>query len=350
LDLFRYMASEGHEQLIVGHDRETGLQALIAIHDTTLGPALGGCRLWAYRTFEDAAMDALRLSKIMTYKAAISGLPFGGGKAVINARPQDKTPALLAAFGRLINSMAGLYITAEDVGMTVADLVLIKQVTRYATGVPEDQGGGGDPSVLTAIGVFHGMRRCLQEALGEDSLKDRTVAVQGLGKVGMQLAHLLHQEGANLIVTDLNRDRVSQAVKAFKAKAVSPMAIYQVPCEIFAPCALGSILNTRTIPKLRCRIVAGAANNQLSEPADGRRLNRRRILYAPDYVINAGGLIHIASELEGYDRAKVEQRTKGIAETLGRVFEYAALKKISPVEAADRMALERIRAARRSTA
>jgi len=207
LDLFRYMASEGHEQLIVGYDRETGLQALIAIHDTTLGPALGGCRLWAYRTFEDAAMDALRLSKIMTYKAAISGLPFGGGKAVINARPQDKTPALLAAFGRLIDSMAGLYITAEDVGMTVADLVVIKQVTRYATGVPEDQGGGGDPSVFTAIGVFHGMRRCLQEALGEDSLKDRTVAIQGLGKVGMQLAHLLHQEGANLIVTDLNRGR-----------------------------------------------------------------------------------------------------------------------------------------------
>lgn len=350
MDLFKYMASEGHEQLVVGQDRETGLSALIAIHDTTLGPALGGCRLWSYRTFEDAAMDALRLSKIMTYKAAISGLHFGGGKAVINARPQDKTPAFLRSFGRLIDSMAGLYITAEDVGMTVADLGVIKQVTRYATGTPEDQGGAGDPSIPTAIGVLHGMRRCLQEALGEDSLKDRTVALQGLGKVGMHLSHLLHQEGAHLIVTDLDRRRVAQAVKAFEAKAVSPMAIFQVPCEIFAPCALGSVLNSRTIPRLRCRIVAGAANNQLSEPADARRLFRRRILYAPDYVINAGGLIHIASELEGYDRAKVEQRTRGIAETLGRVFERAARERISPAESADRMATERIQTARRSTA
>ncbi|MBI3812161.1 MAG: Glu/Leu/Phe/Val dehydrogenase [Nitrospirae bacterium] len=346
MDLFNIMAKEGHEQLVVSTDPETGLKAIIAIHSTLLGPSLGGCRFWAYKTFEEAAADALRLSKAMTYKAAINGLNLGGGKAVICAKPGEKTPALLRAFGRFVDSLAGLYVTAEDVGMTMADLETIRGVTRYAAGFPEAMGGSGDPSPMTARGVLNGMRACLKEAFGSDSFRDRTVAVQGLGKVGRNLVGLLHQEGARLIVSDLDVSRMKTAASELQAKTMQPNRIHAADCDIFAPCAMGGLLNPVAISKLRCRIVAGSANNPLANRADAKLLHRRRILYAPDYVINAGGLINVACEMEGYQKEKAETRVAGITENLVRVFARANEEKVTPLEAADRLAEERLAKAR----
>ncbi|MBI3610237.1 MAG: Glu/Leu/Phe/Val dehydrogenase [Nitrospirae bacterium] len=346
MDLFKVMAKEGHEQLVVSTDPETGLRAIIAIHSTLLGPSLGGCRFWFYKTFDEAAADALRLSRAMTYKAAICGLNLGGGKAVISARPEEKTPALLRAFGRAVDSLAGLYFTAEDVGMTLSDLDVIREVTRYATGIPEDRGGSGDPSVMTARGVLHGMRRCLIEVFGSDSFRGRTVAVQGLGKVGRHLVELLHREEADLIVSDLDASRVRDVTSKMEAKVLPPSRIPAAACDIFAPCAMGGVLNSVVIPKLRCRIVAGSANNQLAMAEGARRLQKRGILYAPDYVINAGGLINIACEMEGYRKDRAEERVAGITENLARVFARAKEEKITPLEAADRLAEERLAKAR----
>ena len=346
MDLFKVMAKEGHEQLIVSTDPETGLKAIISIHSTVLGPSLGGCRFRWYKTFEEAVADALRLSKAMTYKAAVSGLNLGGGKAVICARVQEKTPAMLRAFGRLVDSLAGLYFTAEDVGMSPADLDVVHEVTRYATGLSEEKGGGGDPAKMTAQGVLHGMRSCLREVFGSDSLRDRTVAVQGVGSVGRRLIEILHQEGARLIVSDTDPARVKSAALAVQAEVVPPAGIHAAACDIFAPCALGGVLNSGVISKLRCRIVAGSANNQLAEPSDAKRLQKRKILYAPDYVINAGGLINIACEMEGYKKERAEQQVAGIAETLSKVFARAKEERITPLEAADRTVEERLSKAR----
>lgn len=346
MDLFKVMAKDGHEQLVVSTDPETGLNAIIAIHSTLLGPSLGGCRFWYYKTFEEAAADALRLSRTMTYKAAISGLNLGGGKAVICARPQDKKPALLRAFGRFVDSLAGLYVTAQDVGMALSDLETVREVTRYATGIPEDKGGSGDPSFMTARGVLYGMRSCLKEVSGSDTLRDRTVAVQGLGKVGRHLVGLLHREGARLIVSDLDASRMKAVVADTGAKTMPPTRIHAAACDIFAPCAMGGVLRSATISKLRCRIVAGSANNPLAHPADAKILHRRRILYAPDYVINAGGLINIACEMEGYQKDRAEERVAGIAQTLTRVFARAKEEKITPLDAADRIVEERLDKAR----
>lgn len=346
MDLFNVMAKEGHEQLVVSTDPETGLKAIISIHSTLLGPSLGGCRFWAYQSFEEAAADVLRLSKAMTYKAAISGLNLGGGKAVICARPGEKTPAMLRAFGRFVDSLAGLYVTAQDVGMTLADLEAIREVTRYAAGVPEAMGGSGDPSPMTARGVLHGMRACLKQVFGSDSFRDRTVAVQGLGKVGRHLVGLLQREGARLIVSDLDASRMKAAASEVQAETMPPNRIHTAACDLFAPCAMGGLLNSSAISKLRCRIVAGSANNPLANWADAKLLQRRGILYAPDYVINAGGLINIACEMEGYQKEKAEERVAGIAENLARVFARAKEEKITPLEAADRLAEERLAKAR----
>jgi leucine dehydrogenase len=348
MDLFNVMAKEGHEQLVVSTDPDTGLKAIISIHSTLLGPSLGGCRFWAYKSFEEAAADVLLLSKAMTYKAAISGLNLGGGKAVICARPGEKTPAMLRAFGRFVDSLAGLYVTAQDVGMTLADLEAIREVTRYAAGIPEAMGGSGDPSPMTARGVQHGMRACLKQVFGSDSFRDRTVAVQGLGKVGRHLVGLLHQEGARLIVSDLDASRMKAAASEVQAETMPPNRIHTADCDIFAPCAMGGLLNSSAISKLRCRIVAGSANNPLANWMDAKLLQRRGILYAPDYVINAGGLINIACEMEGYQKEKAEERVAGIAENLARVFARAKEEKITPLEAADRLAEERLAKARAS--
>jgi len=346
MDLFKTMAKEGHEQLVVSTDSETGMNAIIAIHSTLLGPALGGCRFWYYKTFDEAATDVLRLSKAMTYKAAVNGLNLGGGKAVICARPSEKTPGLIRAFGRFVDSLAGLYVTAQDVGMTLADLEVVREVTRYAAGVPEDKGGSGDPSLMTARGVTAGMRSCLKEVFGSDSLRDRTVAVQGLGKVGRHLAGLLHQEGARLTVSDIDPARVKVVAEETGAKVSPPARIHTESCDIFAPCAMGGVLHSATIAKLRCRIVAGSANNPLANWSDASLIHRRRILYAPDYVINAGGLINIACEMEGYQKDRAEERVSGIAGNLSHVFARAKEEKITPLEASNRIVEERLAKAR----
>jgi leucine dehydrogenase len=343
-DVFTRMTREGHEQAVVCRDAASGLNAVIAIHSTRLGPALGGIRIWPHKNYEETLTDALRLSKAMTYKAAAAGLDLGGGKAVVMSRLTENLPEKMRALGRFIESLGGRYIAAEDVGMTMANLEHVAETTRHVTGLPEERGGSGDSSILTALGVVQGMRRYLKEAFGDETIGGRTVAIQGLGKVGMRVVALLHKEGARLMVSDLDRLRVREAVERYGARAVPPARIHTVPCDIFSPCALGAALNPGTIPQLRCRIVAGAANNQLLTPSDGDRLHHRGILYAPDYVINAGGLINLADELlpGGYDRRRAEQRVVGIYDRLGRVLDLSKKKRITPARAADRLAEERL--------
>ncbi len=348
------IAAEGYERVVIAHDRSAGLRAIIAVHSTRRGPAVGGVRMWPYPTLEEALCDTLRLAQAMTYKAAASRLPLGGGKAVIIGDPRrGKREALLRAFGRLVHGLGGLYLTAEDVGMKMEDMEIIRRVTPYVTGTPRHRGGSGDPSELTAIGVLHGIRAVVERLDGRSSdrsgLRGLTVAVQGVGKVGSRLAALLHRRGARLIVADLDPQRAWQAGRAFDAEVVPVDRVHRVRCDLFAPCALGGVLNRRTIPELRCRAVAGCANNQLLEPEDGERLHRRGILYAPDYVINAGGIINIAVGLEpgGYDRAKAERRARDIYANLMAVFRLAAAKGWSPAYAADRLAERRLRGGRR---
>ncbi|MDP2871318.1 MAG: Glu/Leu/Phe/Val dehydrogenase [Bacillota bacterium] len=340
--VFERMEAHGYEQVALCHDGTSGLRAIIAIHDTTLGPALGGCRMWNYES-EDAALDdALRLARGMTYKSAVAGLNLGGGKSVIIGDPRtQKSEALLRAFGRFVQSLQGRYWTAEDVGTGVEDMEVIRQETDYVAGTA-GEGGGGDPSPATAYGVFQGMRACLKEISGQDSLSGRVVALQGVGHVGMSLARLLHQAGARLIVSDIYTDRLDAAVAEFGATAVSADAIFGQECDVFSPCALGAVINPGTIPQLRCKVVAGAANNQLASDADGDALEARGILYAPDYVINAGGVINVADELDGYNRERAYRRIAQIAGNLTRVFALARERSVPSYRAADLVAEERI--------
>jgi len=282
MDLFEQIKIDGHEQILICSDLPSGLQAMIAIHDTRLGPALGGCRMWPYSSFEAALADVLRLSKAMTYKAAVSGLPLGGGKSVIWGDPKkDKTPEQLMAFAKQVALLGGRYLVAEDVGISLDDIDLIRQFTPHVAGYSLADGGSGDPSPATAYGVFCGMRACLKEAFGEDSFEGKKVAIQGIGKVGYALAALLHQEGARLYVSDMDPERVAIASRDFGADPLLGHEIYRVDCDIYAPCALGGIINERTVPRLSCRIVAGAANNQLEIPEVAEMLDARNILYAP---------------------------------------------------------------------
>lgn len=349
--------ADGHERVIICHDPHTGLHAIIAIHSTKRGPALGGVRMWPYPSMEEGLRDVLRLSKAMTFKAAVSRLPFGGGKAVIMGDPaRQKRPAMLTAFGRLLDTLGGRYITAQDVGMTVADMERIRRVTPYVTGTAVGRGGSGDPSEMTAIGVVHGMRAVVEELDGVSGgparLQGVRVAIQGLGKVGYRLAALLHQEGADLILTDLHHELADRAGREFGAKVVGEDEIFEATCDLLAPCALGGILNGKTIPRLRCRAVAGSANNQLAEPEDGERLQERGILYAPDFVINAGGLINIAVGFGrgGYDRAKAERRTRTISSSLKEVFRIAKARGCPTATAAERLGEARLRSRPRGRA
>jgi leucine dehydrogenase len=347
--LFDYMEKYDYEQLILCQDKNSGLQAIIVIHDTTLGPALGGARMWAYTSEEAALKDALRLARGMTYKNAAAGLALGGGKAVIIGDPtKDKNEALLRAFGRFVQNLNGRYITAEDVGMTVKDMDIVYQETRYVTGVSLELGSSGDPSPATAYGVYWGMKAAAKEVFGADSLRGRTIAIQGVGNVGFHLCKHLHEEGANMIVTDIHQQQVNKAMQAFGAAAVKVDEIYDVDCDIFAPCALGAILNDETIARLRCKIVAGSANNQLEEERHGELLHEKGIIYAPDYVINAGGAIHVADELNGYNRARALKKVEGIYDHILTVFEIARHDQIPSSKAADRMVEERIASVRRS--
>lgn len=344
MGIFERLEAYDHEQLILCSNRQAGLRAVIAIHDTTLGPALGGCRMWTYDSDEEAIEDALRLARGMTYKAAAAGLNLGGGKTVIIGDPnKDKSEALFRALGIYIEALNGRYITAEDVGTTVEDMEIIRLETRYVTGISTTRGGSGDPSQVTAYGVYRGMKACLEEAFGDGSIEGRTVAIQGAGHVGYHLADLIFKEKGKIFISDINDKKVGKAVNQFGAIPVSPDEIYEVPCDIFSPCALGGILNEDTIPRLRCKIVAGSANNQLLEERHGIVLYKRGILYVPDYVINSGGLINVADELEGYNRSRALKTASKIYGSVARVIAISKRDRIPTHVAADRMAEERIR-------
>ena len=346
---FDYMERYDYEQLIFCQDKNSGLKAIIAIHDTTLGPALGGVRMWKYDSEEEAIVDALRLARGMTYKAAAAGLNLGGGKTVIIGDPRkDKNEEMFRALGRFIQGLNGRYITAEDVGTTEEDMDIIHQETRFVTGVSPAFGSSGNPSPVTAYGVYRGMKAAAKIAFGSDSLEGKTVAVQGVGSVAYHLCKHLHEEGARLIVTDIVRENVERAVRDFGAESVDPDKIYDVECDIFSPCALGAIINDETLPRLKCRVVAGSANNQLKEERHGDRLEELGIIYVPDYVINAGGLINVADELFGYNRERAMKKVETIYDNVLRVFEIAKRDGIPSYKAADRMAEERIESLARS--
>ncbi|WP_134698870.1 Glu/Leu/Phe/Val dehydrogenase [Ammoniphilus sp. YIM 78166] len=347
--IFEYMEKYDYEQVVFCQDRNSGLKAIIAIHDTTLGPALGGTRMWTYASEEEAVIDALRLARGMTYKAAAAGLNLGGGKTVIIGDPRtDKNEEMFRAFGRYIQGLNGRYITAEDVGTTVADMDLIHQETEFVTGVSPAFGSSGNPSPVTAYGVYRGMKAAALEAFGSDSLAGKRVAVQGVGNVAFSLCRYLHEEGAKLIVTDINQENVNRAIQEFGAQAVNVQDIYAVDCDIFSPCALGAVINDNTIPQLKARVIAGAANNQLKEERHGDLITEMGLVYAPDYVINAGGLINVADELLGYNRERALKKVDTIYDNILKVFEIAKRDGIPTYVAADRLAEERIESVKRS--
>ena len=322
MDLFGKLASYDYGEVHLKLDKATGLRAIVAIHDTRLGPALGGCRFIPYDTTEDALVDALRLARGMTYKAALAGLAHGGGKSVLIRPPQhfDRV-ALFRAFGKFIDDLRGHYITAEDSGTGLEDMEVIRTVTKHVTGIDPSHGGSGDPSPFTALGVRRGIEAAVKFKLGKDSLAGIHVAVQGVGHVGYHLCKELHASGAKLTVADVDLLKAERAQREFGAKTVAIDAIAHVPCDVFAPCALGAGLNDQTIPNLLTPIVAGAANNQLAEPRHGDDLHARGILYAPDYAINAGGLVNVAQEVKGYDAKAARDKTLKIYDTMMEIFE-----------------------------
>ncbi len=349
MDLFEQIAGMGHERVVLCSNPEAGLRAVIAIHSTLLGPGLGGVRMWPYGSTEEAVIDALRLSRGMTYKAAAAGIHLGGGKAVILGDPKrEKSEALFRAFGAAVESLGGRYITAEDVGTNASDMEWIAAETRWVTGLPVDRGGGGDPSPVTARGVLSGIRAAAQWRWGSPALDGRSVAIQGLGSVGGYLAGYLQAEGAKLFGCDLDSDAVERARVNCGLESVPVDEIYDVEADIFAPCALGAILDPTTIPRLRVEIVAGGANNQLAVPErDGAALAARGILYAPDFVINAGGLINVYNETIGYVRERALRMADGIFATALALFETARRDGIPTWLAADRLAEERLAAVRK---
>lgn len=344
MDVFEHLATKNHEQITFCYDEVSGLKAIIAIHDTTLGPALGGTRMWPYKTTDDALKDVLRLARGMTFKSAAAGLNLGGGKAVIIGDPKKhRSETLFRAFGRFVEGMGGRYITAEDVGTDVRSMEWVRMETRWVTGISRALGGSGDPSPVTAEGVHAGMRACAKERWGSDSLERKHVTVQGVGAVGYHLVRCLAAAGARITVCDVDEENLRRATSQFKVDVVAPTAIFDVPADIFAPCALGGVLNEGTIPRLKVEIVAGSANNVLEdERKDGRALVERGVLYAPDYVINAGGLINVANELEGYNQERALKQAQGIYDIILKVFEIAKREDIPTHKAADNLALRRI--------
>jgi leucine dehydrogenase len=343
MEVFDVLAAKNHEQMVFCHDEDSGLRAIIAIHNTTLGPALGGTRMWPYKTEEEAINDVLRLSRGMTFKSAAAGLNLGGGKAVIIGDPKkERTEALFRAYGRFVEGLAGRYITAEDVGTDVRCMEWVRMETSYVTGISRALGGSGDPSPVTAVGVFMGMKASAQARWGSDSLAGRRVTVQGVGAVGRHLVKRLAEEGAKVTVCDIDEENLAR-VKGHGCTVVDPNKIYDVEADIFAPCALGGIINDDSLPRLRVEIIAGSANNVLQhEQRHGRALMERGILYAPDYVINAGGLINVANELEGYNQERALKQAEGIYDIILRVFEIAKREDIPTNKAADNLALRRI--------
>ena len=338
------MTQMNHEQLVFCNDKETGLKAIIAIHDTTLGPALGGTRMWNYDCDNDAIIDVLRLSRGMTFKAAITGLSLGGGKAVIIGDSSTlKTEALMRKFGEYVNSLGGKYITAEDVGMSASDMVHIKKETDFVTGIPVEMGGGGDPSPVTAFGVYMGMKASAKYKWGSDDLNAKKILVQGVGHVGENLVKHLTEEGADVFINDINVANLKRVSEFYNCQTVEGNLIYDLDVDIYSPCALGATINDTTIEQFKCEIVAGAANNQLlNEDKHAKMLQENGILYAPDFLINAGGLINVYSEINGYDREKAIARTRKIYDTTLEIFSKSEEENITTHQAALKLATERI--------
>jgi leucine dehydrogenase len=341
LSLFDQIAAHGHEQVVVCHEPETGLRAVIGIHSTALGPALGGVRQWRYASDDEALVDVLRLSRAMSYKAAISGLDQGGGKTVVIGRPGEGGEARFRALGRFIDTLGGRYIAAEDVGTSPREMDWVSRETPWVTGVDTAVGGSGDPSPFTAVGVFEGMRAAAAHLWGSPDLAGRTVVVQGVGKVGTSLCRLVLAAGAQVEAADLDPAR-PQALMEEGVRPVPLEGVLERPCDILAPCALGAAIGAGTIPSLHCAIVCGAANNQLEDAAAGDALREAGILYAPDYVVNAGGIINIAEEFIGYSRERAMTATASIFDTVLRVFEAADARGVTPGRAAVLLARERI--------
>lgn len=345
------LAAWDGEELVVRHDAPTGGWMFVAVHSTALGPAMGGTRMKVYPSFEDAAADALRLARSMTRKQATAGLPFGGGKAVVAVpaipeRGGEPWRGVVERYAALVASLGGTYVTAADMNTSSAEMDVIAERTPHVLGRSRAKGGSGDPGPDTAVGVFHGIRAACARAFGDPDLADRSVAVQGAGSVGRHLLELLHDAGATCLVADLDDARAKEAAEATGASVVSAETVAEVPVDVLAPCATGGILSAETIPRLGCRVVAGAANNQLATAADDERLAAAGILYAPDYVVNAGGVIHLAGyEILGWDEAQVHARLAAIERTLAEVFELADAEGVTTAEAADRLADGRIAAA-----
>ena len=347
MNVLHKMAEYGHEQVTMYSDPDTGLRGIIAIHDTTLGPSCGGTRMWPYASEDEALADALRLSQAMTYKSAAAGLNLGGGKGVIIGDPRsDKSEALLRAWGRFVDTLGGRYLTTTDVGTTGRDLESVHQETDHVVGLDVTLGGSGDTSIMTGLGIYMGMKACAAHVWGDDSLRGKTVAMQGFGKVASHTAEHLLEEDARVIATDISQAALDKA-RSMGVKVVGADDIYDTDCDIFAPCALGGVINAETIDRLHCRIVAGGANNQLATPEDGEALHRRGIIYAPDFLINAGGIINAAAEIgQPYNPDRSRQQTERIYEQMAAVLATSHKKEISTARAADLLAEKRLASVR----
>ena len=342
--VFGQLSFDDHEQVVFCNDKDTGLKAIIGIHNTVLGPALGGTRMWNYSSEWDALNDVLRLSRGMTFKSAVTGLNLGGGKAVIigDAKTQ-KTPELMRRFGEFVHSLSGKYITAEDVGMETADMDTVREVTPYVTGISEDKGGAGNPSPVTAYGVYMGMKAAAKFRYGNDDLQGRTVLVQGIGHVGESLVAYLAKEGAKVIMADINEERLQQVSSLYSAEIYKGADVYSADVDIYAPCALGATINDQTIDRFKAEIIAGAANNQLADDTrHGAILKQKGIVYAPDFLINAGGIINVYAELEGYGRKEIMEKTQNIYNTTLEILTSAEANDLTTHEAALKVAQQRI--------
>lgn len=344
MEIFDSIEVNDHEQVVFCSNKESGLRAIIAIHDTKLGPALGGTRMWNYSNVDAALKDALRLSRAMTYKSAVAGLNFGGGKAVIiGDAATQKNELLFRTFGKYIDGLSGRFITAEDVGTSVKDMEFVRMETKYVTGISKALGGSGDPAPVTSYSVYVGMKACAHEKWGSDSLRGRKIAVQGAGQVSRFLCEHLYSEGAEIFITDLLDEKIKRVLETVKAHVVKPEEIYEINCDIFSPNALGGILNDETIPKIKAEIIAGGANNQLDDEfKHGKMIHDKGIIYAPDYVINAGGLINVANEIEGYRQDRAMKQAEGIYEIVKKVLSKAKSLDIPTNEASQKIAEERL--------
>ncbi len=342
--IFGQITTMDHEQLVICQDQVTGLKALIGIHNTVLGPALGGTRMWPYSSEEEAITDVLRLSRGMTFKNSLAGLNLGGGKAVILGDPKLKNEAFLRRFGRFIESLGGRYVTAEDVNMKASDMEYIAMETRYVTGLPQNKGGAGDPSPVTAFGVYMGMKAAAKKAFGSDSLQGKKIGVQGVGQVGKYLINYLVKEGAEILITDIFEDKLKEIAAATGATVVDAKVIYDLPMDIYAPCALGATINDQTIDRLKCKVIAGGANNQLKdESKHGKILMEKGIIYAPDFLINAGGVINVGSEFyKDFNEKTVYAQTEKIYDTCLLILDKSEKENIPAQQAAIEAATARI--------